>query len=192
MSNGIATRQNEDNSIAMLAAQRQLYRDAKKYNTVSVALSVWIPFALAVILLFISENTKWRYASYILSIVSMAFSFVIDKYIEEKKQLAAFIQQKFDVYVYEMPWDKRIFGILIKMIPTVKRRNFAHVFMTYGKPFTLRANRAFLINKCWIYYWSIWMEGSLIIWRMKSMILSLSILRVKMSLQRTVPFEGHG
>ena len=46
MSNGIATRQNEDNSIAMLAAQRQLYRDAKKYNTVLVALSVWIPFAL--------------------------------------------------------------------------------------------------------------------------------------------------
>ena len=30
MSNGIAMRQNEDNSIAMLAAQRQLYRDAKK------------------------------------------------------------------------------------------------------------------------------------------------------------------
>ena len=44
MSNGIATRQNEDNSIAMLAAQRQLYRDAKKFNTVLVALSVWIPF----------------------------------------------------------------------------------------------------------------------------------------------------
>ena len=40
MSNGIAMRQNEDNSIAMLAAQRQLYRDAKKYNTVAVALSV--------------------------------------------------------------------------------------------------------------------------------------------------------
>ena len=79
MSNGIAMRQNEDNSIAMLAAQRQLYRDAKKYNTVAVALSVWIPFALAVILLFIPENTEWRYASYILSIVSMVFSFFIDK-----------------------------------------------------------------------------------------------------------------
>lgn len=110
MSNGIVTRQNEDNSIAILAAQRQLYRDAKKYNAVSVVLSVWIPFALAVIIWFIQENTEWRYASYILSMVSMVFSFVIDKYIEEKKQLAAFIQQKFDVYVYEMPWDKRIFG----------------------------------------------------------------------------------
>lgn len=124
MSNGIAMRQNEDNSIAMLAAQRQLYRDAKKYNTVAVALSVWIPFALAVILLFIPENTEWRYASYILSIVSMVFSFVIDKYIEKKKQLAAFIQQKFDVYVYEMPWDKRIFG---------KDKNVDHEIATHSK-----------------------------------------------------------
>lgn len=124
MSNGIATRQNENNSIAMLAAQRQLYRDAKKFNTISVALSVWIPFALAVILLFIPGNTEWKYVSYILSIVSMTFSFVIDKYIEEKKQLAAFIQQKFDAYVYEMPWDKRIFG---------KDKNIDHEVVTHSK-----------------------------------------------------------
>ena len=124
MSNGIAARQNENNSIAMLAAQRQLYRDAKKFNTLSVALSVWIPFALAVILLFIPENTEWKYLSYILSIVSMIFSFVIDKCIEEKKQLAAFIQQKFDVYVYTMPWDKRIFG---------KDKNIDHEIATYSK-----------------------------------------------------------
>lgn len=124
MSNGIAARQNENNSIAMLAAQRQLYRDVKKFNTLSVALSVWIPFALSVILLFIQGNTEWKYISYILSIVSMSVSFVIDKCIEEKKQLAAFIQQKFDVYVYTMPWDKRIFG---------KNKNIDHEIATYSK-----------------------------------------------------------
>lgn len=124
MSNGIATRQNEDNLIAMLAAQRQLYRDAKKINTVSVAVSVWIPFALAVVLLIIPGNAEWKCASYILSIVSMVLGFGIDKYIEEKKQLAAFIQQKFDVYVYNMPWDKRIFG---------KDKNVNHEIVTYSK-----------------------------------------------------------
>ena len=124
MSNKIVTRQNEDNSIAMLAAQRQLYRDAKKFNAVSVALSVWIPFVLAVILLFLPGNTKLRYISYILSIVSMIFGFVIDKYIEGKKQLAAFIQQKFDVYVYNMPWDNRIFG---------KNKNINHEISTHSK-----------------------------------------------------------
>lgn len=124
MSNGIATRQNEDNSIAMLAAQRQLYRDARKFNTVSVAVSVWIPFALAVVLWAIPGNAEWKCASYMLSIVSMVFGFGIDKYIEGKKQLAAFIQQKFDVYVYKMPWDKRIFG---------KDKNVNHEIATHSK-----------------------------------------------------------
>lgn len=124
MSNRIVMRQNENNSIAMLAAQRQLYKDAKKLNTLSVALSVWIPFVLAIILLFIPGNTEWKYASYVLSIVSIVFCFVIEKYIEEKKQLAAFIQQKFDVYVYEMPWDKKIFG---------KDRNIDHEVATHSK-----------------------------------------------------------
>lgn len=94
MSNGIATRQNEDNSIAMLAAQRQLYRDAKKINTVSVAVSVWIPFALAVVLLTIPGNAEWKCASYILSIVSMVLGFGIDKYIEGKKTISGIYSTK--------------------------------------------------------------------------------------------------
>ena len=42
MSNGIALRQNEEKAIAMLAAQRQLYNDAKKFGAISVVLSVWL------------------------------------------------------------------------------------------------------------------------------------------------------
>ena len=89
MSNGINVRQNEDNSIAMLAAQRQLYRDAKRFDNLSVALSVWVPFALAVVLLFVPENSVLLYASYLISIGSMFFSFIVDKWIDEKKKLAA-------------------------------------------------------------------------------------------------------
>ena len=110
MSNGINARQNEDNSISMLAAQRQLYRDAKWLDTLATAFSVWGPFSLAVILLIVPENVVWQYAAYFISIGSMMFSFVVDKWIDVKKKLAAFIQQKFDVYVYSMPWDDRIFG----------------------------------------------------------------------------------
>lgn len=121
MSNGILIRQNENNSIAMLAAQRQLYRDAKRFGTLSIALSVWVPFALAVILLFVSSNSVWQYISYAIAIGSMIVSFVIDKWIDEKKKLAAFIQQKFDVYVYSMPWNSRIFG---------QNRNVNHEIIT--------------------------------------------------------------
>ncbi|MCD7883624.1 MAG: S-4TM family putative pore-forming effector [Lachnospiraceae bacterium] len=110
MSNGIASRQNEDCSIAMLAAQRELYDNVKKFYALSTALSVWLPFVLAIFLLFIPEQIVLKIVSYIVSIICMISSLVIDKYIEEQKTLAAFVQQKFDTYVYAMPWNKRLFG----------------------------------------------------------------------------------
>lgn len=48
--------------------------------------------------------------SYIVSIVSMIFLFCVSGHIKNEKRMAAFIQQKFDTYVYTMPWNRRIFG----------------------------------------------------------------------------------
>ena len=124
MSNGIAMRQNEEKAITMLAAQRQLYNDAKRFDAISVMLSVWLPFVMALILLFLPEESSWKSVSYILAIVSMLFSFVVDKRIDDKKKLAAYIQQKFDVYVYNMPWNERIFG---------KDKNVNQDIVTYSK-----------------------------------------------------------
>ena len=124
MSNGISMRQNEEKAITMLAAQRQLYNDAKRFDAISVMLSVWFPFVMALILLFLPEESSWKSVSYILAIVSMLFSFAVDKRIDDKKKLAAYIQQKFDVYVYNMPWNERIFG---------KDKNVNQDIVTYSK-----------------------------------------------------------
>lgn len=124
MSNGIFIRQNEDNSIAMLAAQRQLYRDIKKYNNISISLSLWVPFILAIATLFIPRDTELKYATYILSIVAWLFALFIDKYIKENKELAAFIQQKFDIYVYKMPWNEKVFK---------KNKNISNDIAIYSK-----------------------------------------------------------
>ena len=78
MSNGIRLRQNEEHSIEMLAAQRQLYNDVKRYDWLSTALSVWIPFGMAIILLFIPEDSPVGIVSYMLSIVSACVSFIVD------------------------------------------------------------------------------------------------------------------
>lgn len=110
MSNGINQRQNEEKCVAMLAAQRQLYNDAKKLDWTSTVLSVLIPFLLSCILLFVSKDSPVGVISYIVSIVSMIFSFCVSGHIKNKKRMAAFIQQKFDTYVYTMPWNRRIFG----------------------------------------------------------------------------------
>lgn len=108
--NGIRSRQNEEHSIEMLAAQRKLYSDAKTANWISTALSVWIPFGLSILLAFVPQDSPLESISYIVSIAGMIASFVVDGYIKKRKELAASIQQKFDIYVYQMPWNERIFG----------------------------------------------------------------------------------
>ena len=110
MDNGINLRQNEDRSIMMLAAQRQLYSDAKCLNNLAVVLSVLIPFGMSFVLLFVSEDSPLGIASYIVSIVSAIIAFIVDGAINRKRELAASIQQGFDIYVYAMPWDSRLFG----------------------------------------------------------------------------------
>lgn len=111
MSNGILERENEERSIAMLAAQRQLYSDAKYYNIFSISLAVWIPFALAILMEILPENLILKNSLRAVSLISMCGCFCINKCIASKKKLAAYIQQKFDVYVYSMVWDTKCFGV---------------------------------------------------------------------------------
>ena len=111
MSNGIDIRQNEDRSIAMLAAQRQLYRDVKTGNLLIASFSVIIPFGLSLLVELFKNVQGLLIASSLLSIASLILSITIDNLAIQKKKLASFIQQKFDVYVYQMPWDKRLFGL---------------------------------------------------------------------------------
>lgn len=124
MSNGIGMRQNDEKAIVMLAAQRQLYRNARKYNQVYLTLSVWIPFILAGLYACIPESIKYKYILYIVYMIDLCADCILDRNIDEKKELAAFIQQKFDVYVYQMPWDKKIFG---------KEKNVDHEVAIYSK-----------------------------------------------------------
>lgn len=124
MNNGITRRQNEEKSIAMLAAQRQLYQDAKNINGFYIGISVWLPFALSIILLFLEKDSIFESLSYILSFFTLLVSYLVRKFIKNKKNLAAFIQQKFDVYVYQMPWDKRLFG---------ENRNIDYEVANYSK-----------------------------------------------------------
>ena len=106
MSNGIGERQNEENNIAYLAAKRQLYRDAKNWNRAVCVCSVILPFALSVLQIFITHVHTYLY---ILSITSWAVSGLIKRKVEKEKRTAAYIQQKFDTNVYQMPWNKYLF-----------------------------------------------------------------------------------
>lgn len=110
MSNGIDIRQNEDKSIAMLAAQRQLYRDAKHYACFVTLIAILLPVIITILLLYFPCYQALRDILCIVSVLSLFICFIIDSKIEAKKELAAYIQLKFDVYVYQMPWNRYFFG----------------------------------------------------------------------------------
>ena len=124
MNNGIVERQNEEKYIYYLAAQRQLYNEAKRLDGIEILFSVVLPLFFAALQLIISDNTYLNATSYVLSIISMGISLLFGSYIDRKKETAAEIQQHFDLYVYQMPWDNKLFGL---------QRNITHVVAEKAK-----------------------------------------------------------
>ena len=110
MNNEIVTRQNEEKAIEYLAAQRQIYSEAKKLDNIGNIFSVILPLVLSIMQLFFKENIFWSLSSKILSIVSMFVGMAVGSFVKKGKNVAAMIQQMFDVYVYQMPWDNKLFG----------------------------------------------------------------------------------
>ncbi|MDO5380215.1 MAG: S-4TM family putative pore-forming effector [Acidaminococcaceae bacterium] len=110
MDNEIFERQNNKKAIELLGAQRQLYNEVKRIEDLRIFFAVFFPMILAVIELFVINNQILSIIIYISSIVSMLIGLMVSSYIKNKKRLAAEIQQIFDVYVYQMPWDVKLFG----------------------------------------------------------------------------------
>lgn len=86
MNNGIVERQNEEKSICYLAAQRQLYNEAKRLNYIEIIFSVFLPLLFAILQSIINDNIYLKTLLYVLPIVSMVVSLLVGSYIECKKK----------------------------------------------------------------------------------------------------------
>lgn len=121
--NKIAETQNTDKNIARLASQRQLYNDIEVLDKINLCFSVIIPLGFAAI----QEIAGWDWAKVISGCVSIAMlvlSLAIFSQGKAKKTLAASIQQEFDIDVFQMPWDNKLFG---------KRKNLNSEIAKYSK-----------------------------------------------------------
>ena len=108
MDNGINNRQNEPNSILKLAAQRQIYKEAKEINKIIAIFSLVIPLVLAIISIFI-PNKNWSIAAKIMLLASWLCALILILEREKNKETAALIQQQFDLYVFSLNWDYKLF-----------------------------------------------------------------------------------
>lgn len=122
-SNGISDRQNSLKCIKMLAAQRQIYRDCKKYECLIVVFSVLLPFFCAVAQLLFSQNNAINIVTYVMTIAGMFVGVFTAKRVEKMQEQSARIQQLFDLEVYQLPWDAKLFGQNINFNPVIAEKS---------------------------------------------------------------------
>ncbi len=108
--NSISERQNSDRNITRLAAQRQLYSEIGVLDSIAFIFAVIIPLVCTVVQEVFSDLEWIRNASCIISIVMLGISVSISSSRKQKRDLAASIQQEFDIDVFQMPWDNKLFG----------------------------------------------------------------------------------
>jgi hypothetical protein len=109
--NGISKRQNESGNIELLAAQRELYSEAKRMTFIQFVISVLFPITLPILRnLCINSNRQLAFIV-LLSILLVIFNvFYFEKTVKSKRLAAAKIQELFDTNVLKIKWNEEVCG----------------------------------------------------------------------------------
>ena len=109
--NGISKRQNESGNIELLAAQRELYSEAKRMTFIQFVISVLFPITLPILRnLCINSNRQLAFIV-LLSILLVIFNvFYFEKTVKSKRLAAARIQELFDTNVLKIKWNEEVCG----------------------------------------------------------------------------------
>jgi hypothetical protein len=99
----IMARQNEDRPLRLLAAQRQLYEDAKQLHNLRTSLIIGGGLSGAVLSLALPPA---RQALGVCVAVILLFVSILGAAREKRKsKQAASVQEEFDTYVFNLPWN---------------------------------------------------------------------------------------
>lgn len=103
----ILRKQNEDESITLLAAQRAMYTEAKREGVVSMAMCLGVPLLFTILQIFVSVPYQ------VLAALSFTI-FIADLILAQKRsellEEAASVQQAFDARVYGIPFENVSFN----------------------------------------------------------------------------------
>lgn len=102
MNNGkkILQLQNEDTKIDMLLAQRKLYSDAKKLQSILLIFVILVPIIITILEKFNYIKTDDNFTLILYSISALILEYILQKKIDSMKNKAASIQEKFDTDVF--------------------------------------------------------------------------------------------
>jgi hypothetical protein len=110
-SNNISIIQNGEKNIDLLAAQRQMYSEAKSSSNYQFAICVILP----ILLLFLKTTVPSNSIYLGLIILLPLFIIILNQYyferiIKDKKEKAARIQELFDTNVLQIKWNNELCG----------------------------------------------------------------------------------
>lgn len=94
----------------MLAAQRQLYREGKAYGYLTAIFTVVLPLLCCGIQAVFQAGSILNAVFSLVSIAGCFVGIVLSSPAKKAVSEAALIQQQFDLYVFDMAWDNRLFG----------------------------------------------------------------------------------
>lgn len=108
----ILERQNQEESLVLLLAQREIYSSAKKLQFYSIILVAFIPVILAMIGYF-NKDYSSNYTDIIIiySVIATFGEFFLNNLRDNKKSLASSIQENFDTKVFKIKKNKNL-GVL--------------------------------------------------------------------------------
>lgn len=110
-SNGILERQNQELNLLKLAAMRQLYSDAKfLFNIKFIGCTILVILA-NLISIFKTQHDFIQCSFLFIKIILVIVPFItFDKWIHNKRELAAIIQEEFDNEVLLTNWNDKKYG----------------------------------------------------------------------------------
>jgi len=98
----IYTRQNEAEMLDLLKAQHFTYSSAKNYAIILFLFLTFFPLVINIITTNFINNETLRSLLYFIILILFVLGLVIRYKLKKKKVLAAYIQQSFDIYVFNM------------------------------------------------------------------------------------------
>lgn len=125
MSNEINTRQNTEHALCYLAAQRQLYNEAKNFTFYEIIaifiVSLIIPICQQFNIKIVLENIDL--STLLVGIINLIIPHLLRNKQSQIKSIAATIQQYFDTFVYNMSWDSLLFGEKINLNDIIAKKS---------------------------------------------------------------------
>ncbi|MCA0754881.1 hypothetical protein KP806_07450 [Paenibacillus sp. N4] len=111
ISNNISVRQNNEGNIDLLAAQRQVYSEAKTFSNYQFVFCVIFPILIPFLKAVTPTNTMFLGLITLLSLLIIIINqYYFEKNIKDKKEQAAKFQELFDTNVLKISWNKELCG----------------------------------------------------------------------------------